>query len=88
MYVFGGLGYAFVAAMAATSFDWTAAALGPRAWRILHTAASYYIWLIFLNGFGLRAMSDPAYWPMLAIVLAAMGVRLYAAAAGYAHGRR
>ena len=30
-----GIGYAFIIAMAATSFDRSAAAIGPRAWRIL-----------------------------------------------------
>ena len=35
-YVFGGIGYAFIIAMTATSFDRTTAALGPRTWRALH----------------------------------------------------
>ena len=35
-YIFGGIGYAFIVAMAATSFDRTAAAIGPRAWRPPH----------------------------------------------------
>src|SRR6266481_6778386 len=35
-YLFGGIGYAFIIAMTATSFDRTAAAIGPRAWRPLH----------------------------------------------------
>jgi methionine sulfoxide reductase heme-binding subunit len=86
MYIFGGLGYAFILAMAATSFDRTAAALGPRAWRILHTVGAYYIWGTFLNGFGMRAMADAGYWPLVALVLAAMAARLAAAAAAY--GRR
>ena len=30
-YIFGGIGYAFITAMAATSFDRTAAAIGPHA---------------------------------------------------------
>src|SRR5437763_3948155 len=33
-YIFGGIGYAFIIAMAATSFDRTARAIGPRAWRL------------------------------------------------------
>ena len=88
MYVFGGLGYAFILAMAATSFDRTAAALGPRAWSILHTFGAYYIWVTFLNGFGMRAMTDPAYWPMVALVLAAMAVRLTSAAVAAYGGRQ
>src|SRR5579871_5548494 len=35
-YVFGGIGYAFIIALTATSFDAAATALGPRAWRALH----------------------------------------------------
>ncbi len=43
-YIFGGIGYAFIFAMAATSFDRTTAAIGPRAWRILHLTGGYYLW--------------------------------------------
>jgi DMSO/TMAO reductase YedYZ heme-binding membrane subunit len=86
MYVFGSIGYAFIVAMAATSFDRTAAALGPRAWSILHTAGAYYLWVSFLNGFGMRAVKDPAYWPLVAVLLVAMAVRLYAAI-GYSRTR-
>lgn len=75
-YIFGGLGYAFVLAMAATSFDRTAAMLGPRAWRNLHTAGAYYLWLIFLATFSMRALADPAYWPLVALMLAPMAARL------------
>jgi hypothetical protein len=82
MYVFGGIGYAFIVAMVATSFDRTAAALGSRAWPALHAAGAFYIWVTFLNGFGMRAMGDPWYWPFVALILATMAVRLYAAAAG------
>src|SRR4030095_5858376 len=32
-YIFGGIGYAFIIAMTATSFDRTAAAIGMSAWR-------------------------------------------------------
>ena len=39
--VFGGLAYVFIAAMAATSFDRSAAWLGPRRWRQLHLLGSW-----------------------------------------------
>src|SRR5215472_1874255 len=35
-YIIGGIGYAIIVAMTATSFDRTAAMIGPRAWRALH----------------------------------------------------
>ena len=34
-YIFGGIGYAVILAMSATSLDRTAALIGPRAWRTL-----------------------------------------------------
>lgn len=43
----GGLGYAFIAAMTATSFDRTAAWLGPGRWRRLHVTGLYYLWIVF-----------------------------------------
>jgi hypothetical protein len=45
--VAGGLAYAFIAAMVATSFDRTAAWLGPARWRRLHVTGMYYVWFIF-----------------------------------------
>jgi methionine sulfoxide reductase heme-binding subunit len=43
----GGIGFAFIVAMTATSFDRTATWLGPRYWKRLHTAGGYYLWLVF-----------------------------------------
>ena len=51
-YVFGGIGYAFIIAMTATSFDRTAAAIGARAWRMLHLTGGYYLLLQFMVSFG------------------------------------
>jgi DMSO/TMAO reductase YedYZ heme-binding membrane subunit len=53
-YVFGGIGYALIILMTATSFDRTAAALGPRAWRTLHLVGGYYLLLQFTVSFGQR----------------------------------
>jgi len=43
MLIFGGLGYGFIIAMAVTSFDRTAAMIGPRAWRerLKHQRSSF-----------------------------------------------
>jgi methionine sulfoxide reductase heme-binding subunit len=43
----GGLGFALYFAMALTSSDAAVAALGKRAWKALHTAGAYWIWVIF-----------------------------------------
>ncbi len=60
-YIFGGIGYAFIIAMAATSFDRTAQAIGPRAWRILHLTGGYYLWFQFMVSFGKRIPDMPLY---------------------------
>ncbi len=73
----GGLGYVFVFAMAATSFDRTAAWLGRRRWRRLHTAGAYYLWTIFTISYVPRAvMESPAYVPFAVVALATLALRI------------
>lgn len=74
----GGLAYVFIAAMAATSFDRTAAWLGQRRWKILHTVGGYYIWAVFAQSYVLRAFEFPFYGPMALAVLGALGLRVAA----------
>jgi sulfoxide reductase heme-binding subunit YedZ len=74
----GGLAYVFIAAMTATSFDRTAQMIGPRAWKILHTVGSYYVWLIFANSYIGRALAMPEYIPAAALVVLALGLRMAA----------
>jgi DMSO/TMAO reductase YedYZ heme-binding membrane subunit len=79
-YVFGGVGYAFIIAMAATSFDRTATAIGPRAWRILHLTGGYYLLFQFMVSFGKRIPDMPLYGLFLIPLLAVMVLRLIAMA--------
>ena len=58
--IFGSLGYAFIAAMTATSFDRSAAWLGPVAWRRLHTVGLYFLWAIFFNSYAGLALRTPS----------------------------
>ena len=74
----GGLAYAFILAMAVTSFDRTAKWLGPRKWRILHTAGSYWVWTIFAFSYLGRAVKSPSYIPAAIAVSLAMGLRIVA----------
>jgi DMSO/TMAO reductase YedYZ heme-binding membrane subunit len=78
-YIFGGVGYAFIIAMAATSFNRSAAAIGLRAWRILHTTGVYYLWFQFMVSFGMRIPQMPNYVWFLTPLLAVMGLRIAAA---------
>lgn len=74
----GGLAYLFIAAMTATSFDRTTQMIGPRAWKILHTTGSYYIWLIFANSYISRAAMIPEYIPAALLVVLALALRIAA----------
>jgi len=78
-YIFGGIGYAFIIAMSATSFDRTAALIGPRAWRTLHLVGGYYLWFQFMVSFGKRIPAMPLYAALLLPLLAVMALRLIAA---------
>jgi sulfoxide reductase heme-binding subunit YedZ len=77
-WIFGGFAYVFIAAMTLTSFDRTAQMIGARAWTILHTTGSYYIWLIFANSFISRAVVMPEYIPIAVLLIVALGLRLAA----------
>ena len=73
----GGLAYVFIAAMTATSFDRSAAWIGPRAWRRLHTTGGYYIWFIFFISYAPRAaMKSVWYAPAVFILLAVIALRV------------
>jgi methionine sulfoxide reductase heme-binding subunit len=79
-FIFGGIGYAFIIAMTATSFDRTAAAIGPRVWRILHLSGGYYLWFQFMVSFGKRVPDMPLYALFLIPLLVLMALRLIAMA--------
>ena len=78
MVVTGGLAYLFIAAMAATSFDRAPALIGARSWSLLHRVGAWYIWLSFAVAFGRRAAIDPAYWPAMLLIAAALVIRILA----------
>lgn len=77
-YIAGGIGYCLIIAMAATSFDRTARAIGRPAWRILHLTGSYFLWAQLMVSFGKRAPGMPLYAAFLVPLLAVMAARLIA----------
>jgi sulfoxide reductase heme-binding subunit YedZ len=79
-YIFGGIGYAFIIALTATSFDRTAAALGARAWRRLHLIGGYYLLLQFMVSFGKRIPDMPLYALFLVPLIAVFTLRMIAMA--------
>ncbi len=74
----GVLAFAFIVAMAATSFDRSVNWLGARSWKILHTVGAYYIWLTFLIVVVTFALDAPRYWLGALILVAALFLRALA----------
>jgi DMSO/TMAO reductase YedYZ heme-binding membrane subunit len=79
-YIFGGIGYAFIVAMTATSFDAAGALLGPQAWRALHLVGGYYLLLQFTVSFGKRIPEMPLYVLFLIPLAAVLMLRMVAMA--------
>lgn len=79
-YIFGGISYAFIVALTATSFDATAAAIGPRAWRRLHLVGGYWLLAQFTVSFGMRVPEMPLYAIGLVPLVAVFVVRMVAMA--------
>jgi len=71
----GGIAYVFLALMTLTSFDTTAAWLGPRRWRQLHVTGAYYNWFIFAQSFFRMVSKSVIYWPFAALVAGSMLLR-------------
>lgn len=76
--VSGGLAYVFIFAMALTSFDLAATMIGPAAWRLLHTAGAWYLWMSFVFTFGKRAVTNVDYLPVMVLIFAALAIRILA----------
>jgi sulfoxide reductase heme-binding subunit YedZ len=80
-YIFGGIGYAAIVAMTATSFDRTAKALGAQAWRRLHLIGGYYLLFQFMVSFGKRIPDMPLYTLFLLPLVAVFALRMISMAA-------
>ena len=71
-----GILYGFILFMLATSFDRTAAWIGPRWWKIIHTLGSYLVFLTFLATYARKAIDSWAFLPHTLLLLAVFGLRL------------
>jgi len=76
-FISGGIAYGFIAVLAATSFDATAAWLERTAWQRLHLAGMYYLWISFVITFGKRIPMSPAYVVPVMVLLLALAFRLW-----------
>lgn len=75
----GALGFVLVAAMALTSNDAAIERLGRRRWRALHRTGMAWLFVIYAVTYAGRVARDPAWWPGLALLVAALAIRLAAA---------
>ncbi len=73
--VSGGIGYLFIAVMAATSFDRSAAWLGPRRWKLLHKTGGYTILTIFAVDYLPMAFVGPLHLCFALAIVAVLGLR-------------
>jgi sulfoxide reductase heme-binding subunit YedZ len=81
----GNLGYLFIFAMTATSFDRTAKLLTPNAWKLLHTVGMYYLWLALTYAFSMRIIDGKSwliYAPFIILLVLAMFLRIVSKKAG------
>lgn len=77
----GNLGYLFIIAMTATSFDRTARLLSPYAWKMLHTVGMYYLWLALTYTFIMRIVEGKSlliYLPFVVLLIMILILRLLA----------
>jgi len=81
----GGLGYLFILAMVATSFDATAAWIGARHWKRLHATGIFYVWTVFVLTYLGNAAKDPRAAVSVFLLLAALAFRLARRRAPHAH---
>ena len=70
--------YVLIFAMAATSFDRIASAIGAKAWSWLHWLGGYAILITFLIAYGGRAAKSGYYIPFAAMVMLAFLLRVVA----------
>lgn len=75
----GSVGYILIIAMTLTSFNRTAAWIGPRWWRYVHTAGIHFLFIIFLVSYGGRAVQSVFYLPLALLLVAACSLRFLAA---------
>lgn len=71
-----GILYGFILFMLLTSFDRTAAWVGPRAWKAVHSIGSYLIFVTFLATYGRLTTESLAYLPQIVLLLAVLGLRI------------
>jgi len=83
VYLLGGGAYVMIAAMALTSHDAAQRWMGRKGWNLLHGVGGWWVLIIFANSYVGRLTEKPAIAaPAVALILAALGLRIAAAVKG------
>ena len=76
-WIFGGIGYVFIALMALTSSDKAQYRLGMKNWKKLHLIGGYYLWFVFFMTYVKHTKIDPDFYtPFLVFTIAVLLLRL------------
>lgn len=71
----GGFGFVMVFAMAATSNNAAVKKIGRRAWRRFHSLGQFTFAVVYLVQYGGLVVEDLSYWPAVAALIFAFGLR-------------
>lgn len=72
----GMLAYFFLTIMLLTSFERFARLITRKNWRLLHLIGGYWIWIIFMSTYLKRALTAPAHWVYVGILLSVLLLRI------------
>ena len=75
----GGFGFLMIGLMAATSNDAAVRRLGGKNWRRLHRFGQLTLAIVYLATYGPRVAEDLSFWPAVALLFGAYGLRAAAA---------
>ena len=75
-YVPGGVVYLFILFMVLTSFDRTAALVGRRVWKAVHTTGAWLIWFSFALGYAPRLSESLTYAVPVSLLFLAVILRV------------
>lgn len=75
----GGFGFVLIGLMAATSNDAALKRLGGRNWTRLHRFGQLTLAIVYLATYGPHFAEDVSFWPAMALLFAAYGLRATAA---------
>ncbi|MEE2662641.1 MAG: hypothetical protein VX681_00870 [Myxococcota bacterium] len=74
----GGVAYLLLAGMTLTSFDRTAAMIGRRGWKILHTSGAWLLWVVLAFNYTSAAVEqDVRYAPLSLLLIATFVLRMW-----------